>query len=260
MSQSLEIGLTILRTFSPTRPILGIADIADELNMPRPTTHRYVTTLQALGYVEQGARRKYRLGARVSDLGMSVLNATRLRGPSLPFLRDLRDRLGYTVSLALLDGNDIVYAARAYSHRRGQYQADSGRRVGSRVPASCTATGKVLLAGLSEEEERDWLERIELTPSGPNSIVRKTAFRAELEWVRHQGFAINNHELVASMVAIAVPVQNGETVTAAIGIAANANAISADALAAKYRDDLLMTASGLAEHVGYEPPTKRSMR
>ena len=66
-SQSLERGLAILSCFTPKRPVLGIADIADELGMSRSTTHRYVITLVALGYLEQGASRKYRLGLRVTD-------------------------------------------------------------------------------------------------------------------------------------------------------------------------------------------------
>lgn len=83
-SQSLERGLAILGCFTPQRPVLGIADIADELGMSRSTTHRYVITLVALGYLEQGASRKYRLGLRVTDLGMSTLNSTGLREHSHP--------------------------------------------------------------------------------------------------------------------------------------------------------------------------------
>jgi IclR-like helix-turn-helix domain-containing protein len=73
-SRSLERGLAILGCFTSKRPILGIADIAGALGMSRSTTHRYVITLVALGYLEQGASRKYRLGLRVTDLGMSALN------------------------------------------------------------------------------------------------------------------------------------------------------------------------------------------
>ncbi len=83
-SQSLERGLAILGCFTPKRPVLGIADIADELGMSRSTTHRYVITLVALGYLEQGASRKYRLGLRVTDLGMSALNSTGLARARAP--------------------------------------------------------------------------------------------------------------------------------------------------------------------------------
>ncbi len=67
-SQSLERGLAILECFTPQTPVLGISDIADAVEMGRSTTHRYVVTLLALGFLEQGARRKYRLGLRVTDL------------------------------------------------------------------------------------------------------------------------------------------------------------------------------------------------
>jgi IclR family pca regulon transcriptional regulator len=260
LSESLKIGLAILYAFSSTQPVLGIAELADLIKISRSTTHRYVITLVALGFLEQGASRKYHLGLGVADIGMSALDSTRLRGPSLPYLADLRQRVGYTVSLALLDGPEIVYAARAYSHRRGQYEADVGRTVGSRVPASCTAMGKVLVAGLPDKERRKWIQTTELTRSGPNAIVKKGVLTAELERVGREGFAVNDRELVAGMVAVAAPLRNGDTVKAAIGVAANAAVIAASELADVCRDELIATASELGSHLGYKLPTKRSMR
>src|SRR5271154_3067921 len=119
-SQSLERGLAILSCFTPSRPVLGIADIADQLGMSRSTTHRYVITLVALGYLEQGASRKYRLGLRVTDLGMSALNSTGLREHAHPYLEELRQRTSYTTSLGVLDGTDVLYVDRVRSFRRGQ--------------------------------------------------------------------------------------------------------------------------------------------
>src|SRR5665213_3024541 len=123
-SQSLERGLAILGVFSPEHPVLGIADIADELGMSRSTTHRYVITLVALGYLEQGASRKYRLGLRVTDLGMSALNATGLRERDERDLEELRVRSSYTTNLAVLDGPEILYVDRVRSFRRGQRTTD----------------------------------------------------------------------------------------------------------------------------------------
>src|ERR1700689_4329467 len=151
-SQSLERGLAILGCFTPKRPVLGIADIADELGMSRSTTHRYVITLVALGYLEQGASRKYRLGLRVTDLGMSALNSTGLREHSRPYLEELRQRTSYTVNLAVLDGPEILYVDRARSFRRGQSKIDLGLSLGSRLPAYCTSMGKLLLAYLPQHQ------------------------------------------------------------------------------------------------------------
>jgi DNA-binding IclR family transcriptional regulator len=210
---------------------------------------RSAERLAQLGFIEQLPNRKYTLGMVSSDIGRSVLDIIGLPRVAQPFLKDLRERVGFTVSLALLDGRDIVYGARAYSHRKGQYQADEGRRVGSRVPASCTAMGKALLAGLPDEDSKEWIELTELTLSAENSIVRKSLFTSELEWVRRQGFAINNQELVSSMVALAAEVPRRATVSVAVGIAANAGVISATALANKCGNDLFATVSDLAEHL-----------
>jgi IclR family pca regulon transcriptional regulator len=76
-SQSLERGLAILAFFTPEQPSLRLAEIADGLGLSRSTTHRYAATLVALGYLEQGAGRRYRLGLRVFDLGMAGLNCRR---------------------------------------------------------------------------------------------------------------------------------------------------------------------------------------
>jgi IclR family pca regulon transcriptional regulator len=151
-SQSLERGLAVLGAFTPARPELGIADIASELGMSRSTTHRYAVTLVALGYLEQGEHRKYRLGLRVTDLGMAALNATSLRQHAHPYLAELATRSSYTTSLGVLDGPDVLYVDRVLSYRRARPGATNlDLTAGSRVPAHCTAMGKLLLAYLPKD-------------------------------------------------------------------------------------------------------------
>lgn len=143
-STSLARGLAILTTFGAHRQALGISDIADQLTMSRSTTHRYVVTLLELGYLEQDTQRKYRLGLRVTDLGMSAINSIGLREHSHPCLEELRQRTCYTVSLAVLDGADILYVDRVPSFRRAHTYAGLDLAPGSRLPAYCTAMGKVV--------------------------------------------------------------------------------------------------------------------
>lgn len=253
MSQSLEIGLSVLCAFSVKRPTLGIADIADELKMSRSTTHRYVVTLQACGLVEQGARRKYRLGSAARNVGMSMLYATGLPALADPFLEDLRDQLGYTVSLAILDHDSILYAARAYSHCKGQYAADEGRRIGSRVPAHLTALGKVLVAGLPGDEQQTWMDTAVLNTEESHAMAARTRLRAELDRVREQGYATNDRELTTTTIAIAVPIHQGESTNVALAIAANAKTVGIATFARQNLDALHAAASELAEHVTYDP-------
>src|ERR1700678_4063582 len=207
-SQSLERGLAILACFTPERPVLGIADIADDLGMSRSTTHRYVITLVALGYLEQGASRKYRLGLKVTDLGMAALNSTGLREHAHEYLEELRQRTSYTTNLAVLDGTEILYVDRVRSFRRGQGAVDLNLHTGSRLPAYATAMGKLLLANLPEKEQRELIAQMKLSKRGPNTITSKKALREELEEIQEAGFAIDDQELAAEIYAIAAPVRN----------------------------------------------------
>ena len=251
-SQSLERGLAILGCFTSEHPVLGIADIADELGMSRSTTHRYVTTLLALGYLEQGRSRKYRLGLRVTDLGMSALNATGLRENVHPFLEELRERTGYTIGLAVLDGTEILYVDRARSWRRAERETDMGLYPGSRMPAYCTAMGKVMLAHLPEEVQRDLIAQLKLERNSPSTITSKQSLRAEFVRIVEDGYAVNDQELRPGLQAIAVPVRDeSREVVAAVGIAASPEAISLVELTDALGPHLLSTAARISSRLGY---------
>lgn len=251
-SQSLERGLAILGCFTPERPVLGIADIADELGMSRSTTHRYVITLVALGYVEQGASRKYRLGLKVSELGMSALASTGLRDHSHAYLEELRQQSSYTVNLAILDGTEVLYLDRARSFRRGQSKIDLDLAPGARLPAYCTALGKVLLAHLPEEALRDLLAEMQLLKHGPNTITTKKGLRAELEQAKEEGFAVGDEELAPELISAAVPVRaGGGDVIAAINMAAHSSMISLEELVGALGPHLVATADRISARLGY---------
>jgi IclR family transcriptional regulator, pca regulon regulatory protein len=251
-SQSLERGLAILGCFTPSRPVLGIADIADDLGMSRSTTHRYVITLVALGYLEQGASRKYRLGLRVTDLGMSALNSTGLREHAHPYLEELRQRTSYTTNLGVLDGTDVLYVDRVRSFRRGQSAIDLDLHPGSRLPAYSTAMGKLLLANLPEPQQRELIAQIKLTKSGPNTISSKKALREELDEVAAAGFAVDDEELVADLYAIAAPVRNeAREVVAAVNLAAHSSMISLEEMVDALGPHLVSTADRISARLGY---------
>jgi IclR family pca regulon transcriptional regulator len=251
-SQSLERGLAILTCFTPQRPVLGIADIADELGMSRSTTHRYVITLLALGYLEQGASRKYRLGLKVTDLGMAALNSTGLREHAHPYLEELRQRTSYTTNLGVLDGTDVLYVDRVSSFRRGQSRIDLGLAPGSRLPAYATAMGKLLLAYLPEDEQRELIAEMKLTKQGPNTITSKKALLSELDEIREEGFAVNDEELAPELHSIAAPVRNeAREVVAAVNLAASTSIISLSELVDALGPHLISTADRISARLGY---------
>jgi IclR family transcriptional regulator, pca regulon regulatory protein len=215
-SQSLERGLAILRAFTPERHWMGIAEIAEHLEMSRPTTHRYASTLVALNYLEQGRGRKYRLGMRAADPGRSAVASTAVRRVSPELLAQLRDSSGCTASLAVLDVDHIVYVDRARSVRQGRSEVNARLGRGSRLPAVSTALGQALLAELPEPGRRQ-----ALGGEGEQTQEESAKLMDELDRVRRRGIAVANQLHVPGQVCVAAAVRcrSGDAV-AAVDVAA----------------------------------------
>jgi DNA-binding IclR family transcriptional regulator len=211
LSSSLVTGLEMLACFTAEHPVRGIADMTEELDLGRSTTCRYAVTLVALGYLEQGPGRKYRLSARASDIGLSMLDSWAIRGEARKHLRELRARTGRTVSLGVLGGGEVVYIDRWQGYRQGQYAVDVGTGLGTRQPVYCTAAGKALLARLPVAEQRDLISKLRLTRRTHKTIVTKTALRAELERIVSEGgVAAEDEELSVGRCSVAAVVVGSE--------------------------------------------------
>ncbi len=251
-SQSLERGLAILESLTPREPVLGIADLSDRLGMSRSTTHRYVITLVALGHLRQVKGRKYRLGLAVVDLGLSAMSCTRLAEQAEPYLEDLCRRSGSTVSLAVLDGPEVLLVNRLRGSRRGQQLIDLDQTPGSRLPAYCTATGKLLLAELPEHERRHAFGEIALRRLTPQTIASKTLLRAELERLHGQDLASTEEELADELYSIAALIrgESGEA-TAAVGMDAHQRMISLGDLVGALGPHLIATADRVSARMGF---------
>jgi IclR family pca regulon transcriptional regulator len=257
-SQSLERGLAILECFTPERPVRGIADLADELGMSRSTTHRYVLTLTALGYLVQGARRKYRLGLSVTDLGMSALSSTSLREHARPHLEELSRRAPYTLALGVLDGPEVLCVDRVRAARRGQHLIDLGLDVGSRLSVHSSAMGKLLAAALPAEEQPRLLAELTLERSGPHTITSRSALRAELARISEEGLAVGDQELAPELYEIAAPVRSdARDMVAALGMQAHSSMITLEQFVEHLGPHLISTADRISARVGYRRDDER---
>jgi IclR family pca regulon transcriptional regulator len=230
-SQSLSSGLSILASFDGEVSRLGIAELARRLGMSRSTAHRYAATLAALGYLEQDAERRYRLTPRAADAGLAVLGPMTLRTRSRPLLIGLRAQTGRTVSIAILSDIEIMLLERLRGRRGGLLEIDLRLGAASRLPAFCTAMGKVLLAHLPPAERQARLGSSDLGRMGPNGGSSEPELCSELERVRVDGFAIDDEVLAENVCSIAVPVlDEQEGVPAAIDVAMAAGTYSLDEL------------------------------
>ncbi len=253
-SQSLERGLAILTAFTPERTWMGIAELAETLEMSRPTTHRYASTLVALDYLEQGPRRKYRLGMRAGDPGRSAVNSTALGKLPQRYLAELRNRSMCTASLALLHGKDIVYIHRARSSWQGESEVIQRIGRGSRLPASATAMGRVLLAQLPHQEQCDAIDAYTERSRSAEALATREKLIAELHGIRQNGIAIADQVRVESQRCVAVPVMSKSAeVIAAVDVAASKSSFSRAQLLEQLAPLVVECAEQISAHLGYKP-------
>lgn len=261
-SQSLERGLQILGAFTESRTVLGIADIAREVELNKSTTYRYVATLAMLDYLQQDAdTKKYSLGPRAVDLGFAAINSMEITRVAARHLQALADETGYTVSMAVLDGADIVYVDRRRSGRGVGLGMDLNLHIGSRLPAYCTAMGKALLAYREPSALRVLLDRTDLARRGPNTITAREQLMTALARVRRTGIAINNEELAPGLRSLAAPVRDRSgAAVAAVNIAVHLTTwnASVEAIVARLEAPLRRTADDISTRLGYREPAQTS--
>jgi IclR family pca regulon transcriptional regulator len=248
----LKRGLAILAEFTPERPLLGIAELAERLDMSRPTTHRYVSTLVSLGYLEQeDASRKYRLALGAVELGAG-LNAMGLCMHARPHLHALAHRSGQTAELAVLDGREILVLDRVRGRPTRRSGTRESVRAGSRLPAYCTAMGKVLLAYLPAPAQKRLISEMALTRRSLRTITSATALDDQLQDVASEGLAVEDEELLEGSCAIAAPVRDESgDVTAAVGLVACGGHVDAEEIVEHYEGPVFATARRVSRRIGW---------
>jgi IclR family pca regulon transcriptional regulator len=211
-SQSLQRGAAISECFSGGRSALEVFELADIAGATRSRTHRYALTPVALGHLEQGSQSRYRLSSGAARPGMVAPGGIRQELSAWDVLERLRDDVGFTVSMGVLDRARVVYLYRFFGHGSVQYLIDQDLGVGAEVPVYCTALGKALLASLPAGERRRVVASLQLVPYGPRSITTKTELVAELDRIGGGDTVVSNEELVggARSVAVLLPHSGGE--------------------------------------------------
>jgi IclR family pca regulon transcriptional regulator len=210
--QSLARGLSVMLVLDSPEP-RTVSDVARAAAISRAATRRLLFTLERLGYVRQSAGR-FALTPQVLRLGHAYLSGLALPQVVQPHLERLVGSVGESASVAILDGNELVYVARV-PVRRLMTEAIS---VGARFPAHATAMGRVLLADL-----------------GPGALAGHDHLVGEVEAIRRRGWALVDGELDPGLRSIAAPIHGRQAVVAAINLSAR----SATDTVLKMRERLL---------------------
>lgn len=216
--QSLDRGLAVIRCFSSEHPSLTLSEVAERTGLTRAAARRFLLTLQELGYVGSSGR-LFSLRPRVLALGYAYLSSFSVAQIAQPHLEDLAEDLHESCSVSVLDGDDLVYVARASANRIMTISLT----VGTRLPPYPTSMGRVLLAYLPGAELDAHLRRTELRRLTEHTVTDEAEFREVLAAVRRRGWAAVDQELEAGVRSIAVPIRDSSgKVVAAINASAHA--------------------------------------
>ena len=245
--QSLARGLSVIRAFGRERPSMTLSEIAEVTGLTRATARRFLLTLSELGYVRADGR-LFALTPRVLELGFSYLSGLGLPEIVGPHLESLSKQLNESASASVLDDGDIVYIARAAARRIMTVSIT----VGTRFPAHATSMGRVLLAGLGQDELDSYLASIERPAFTERTVVDSTALRHTLAQVREQGWALVDQELEPGLRSVAAPLRGSTgAVVAAINVSTSTSTASLERISDEYRPALLATAASISASLSH---------
>jgi IclR family transcriptional regulator, pca regulon regulatory protein len=246
--EALARGLEIIQAFTSDTPEMTLSEISVKTGVTPATARRSLLTLQKLGYVAMTGRR-FILRARILTLGSAFLNSMNLKLVADSFLQSVADRFHDSVSMTLLDDDDVLYVAHVPSNRENRYRA----RIGYRLPAYATSTGHVLLAHLDQPAQDAFLARAPFPTYTARTTSTADELRAIFENVRRDDHAAIQDQLEYGIVGVAVPVRDhANRVIAAINCAAEAARVDLATLVstrvAPLHEAAAMITAALARH------------
>lgn len=251
--QSIERVSIIHDVLSEYPQGLSLGHISDKTGLNKGTAHRLLSSLVFLDYVRQDAETKrYYLGFKLVELGNRLLSQIDLRTEARPFLMELAERTKETVHLVILDRFEVLYIDKV----EAGVQPTGLRMVsmlGSRIPAHCSAVGKVLLAALPEEKVKEIAKRVGLPRRTKNTITNLTKLLGHLKLVKKNGYALDEEENEIGVRCVGAPVRDQRgVVTAAISVSVPAIRIETLILQTDFKDWVMQTALKISEKLGYQ--------
>ena len=199
----LQKGLAAIEAFGTSRGALTLTEVADFIGSSRPAARRCLLTLLNLGYAAEDGR-YFRLAPRVLRLGQAYVSSSPLPRTVQPIIEAACERTRESISVAVLDDSEVIVIARALVRR----SLSAGLGVGSRLPAYCSANGRVLLSTLSDKDLEALLVRMPRPRLTPKTITEPNRILREIRLVRTRGYAINDQEVETGLRTIAIALRD----------------------------------------------------
>lgn len=203
--QAVSHALDLLEQFHGEVDELGVTELSKRLKLHKNNVFRLLATLDSRGYIEQNrVTENYRLGLKTLELGQTFIKQMGLLRQSKPVLEALVSQCNETTYVAILKDFSIIYLDAVETDMTVRVVP----RVGSRLPAYCTAAGKIQIAHMSDEELDNYLPGKELKRYTPNTIIDCNLLREQLKKIAENGYAVDNEELDIGVKCVSAPIRD----------------------------------------------------
>ncbi|MBD8591620.1 IclR family transcriptional regulator [Peribacillus simplex] len=243
--KSAQNGLRILRLFSREKSIWGTTEIARELELPKSTVSRLLDVLCREGLIEK-AETKYRLGLSLLNLSGVIKYHMEIKREAAEPLQSLVDKMGETAMIPTLEEEKVIYLLKIECKQPSYLHGD----IGENNPATCSSSGKVLLAHLPMKRV-DELLQAGIPKMGPNSVTNPETLKEQLQTIKKQGYCICIDEMHENSISIAAPIKDytGQVVTA-VSLIGRRNRMSTQPIS-DIVEVVVKTAKDISYQLGY---------
>ena len=250
--QSIDRTFDILELLSRFERGLSLTEISEKIDLPKSTVHRLLKVLRDRNYIEKSdSPNVYHLGLGFIELCSSLLNSLELKTEAQVYLRKLMQQTGQVVFLAIRQEDEIIYIDKKEKH--------TGIRdycfIGQRRPLYCTALGKALLTGCSDDEIREIVDPAGMTGFTGNTITNVDSLIRDVHISRERGYSIDNEEVEPGMKCVSAPILDyRNTVIAAVSTSWDLSSSKDDFT--EHNAGLIMeTARSISLRMGYREKT-----
>jgi IclR family KDG regulon transcriptional repressor len=255
VNKSLQRALRVLDLFTSEDRGLTATEISKRVGTLPGTVFATLRTLERAGYLVRDENKRYALGLKLLERASLVLARMDVRATAQQTLKDVAREYKVNTHLAVLHEQSVMYL-----HREEGYPSVILKEVvGTRVPAYCTALGKILLSGLDEGSLDEYLESTELSPLTPFTITEPGMLRSEIRQIRQQGYGVDNEEFHEGSLCLAAPVKGYEgAVIAAVSLSLPKSLATGGQLS-QYINVIREASGRISQELGYDPAVSTSM-
>ncbi|MEE9181886.1 MAG: IclR family transcriptional regulator [candidate division NC10 bacterium] len=248
--QSVDRALDILEAFNYQEEELGVTELSQKLGLHKNNVFRLLATLECRGYIEQDKRTgNYRLGIKTFEVANIFIHHLGLRRQARPVLEEMVNRCDETAYLGILDGPEVVYVL---MHETSQ-TVRIVPRLGHRLPAYCTASGKIQLAYESRDHLAQIFEGHPLKPLTANTVDNLDKLVTHLKEVARLGYAVDDEELEEGVRCVAAPVKDySHRVVAGVGLSGPVSRFSMERVEKELVPLVKEAAAKISQRLGYE--------